>query len=117
MASYKLPKMWEIGGRFRYTTGNPRNTLTRTEYDLTSNGVWGFFKRGDEREDPFVQFDFRVEKKWLFPKTSLTAYWDIQNLSYFIYESPEMTFHDDFYIQKRVISIPIIPSFGVRFDF
>ena len=117
LASYKLPRLWEIGGRFRYTTGNPRNTIVSTEYDLTYNGVWSFSERRNERMDPFIQFDFRVEKKWLFKKTALTAYWDIQNLSYFIYKSPEMTFYDDFYMEKQVISMPIIPSFGVRYDF
>ena len=118
LGSYKLPRRWEIGGRLRYTTGNPTTPIIRTEYDLTSNTVRPV--RGvpnSDRMDPFVQFDFRAEKKWLFSKTSLTAYLDIQNLLYFIYASPEMVFYDDFYKERAVISIPIIPSLGVRFDF
>ena len=118
LASYKLPRRWEIGGRFRYTTGNPITPISHTEYDLTYNSVWRFGGvPNSERMEPFVQFDFRAEKKWLFPKTSLTAYLDIQNLLYFIYASPEMVFYDDFYLEKRVISMPIIPSLGLRFDF
>ena len=118
LASFKLPRRWEVGGRFRYTTGNPTTPVIRTEYDLTNNSVWRYM--GDfnsARLDPFVQFDFRAEKKWLFKKTTLTAYWDIQNLSYFIYKSPEITLYDNFYLEKQVISTPIIPSLGVRFDF
>jgi hypothetical protein len=118
LASYKLPKRWEIGARFRYTTGNPTTPIAYIEYDLTSNGVGGYSGNyNSSRLDPFVQFDFRVEKKWLFKKSTLTAYWDIQNLSYFIYKSPEITLWNDFYTEKQVIGMPINPSLGVKYDF
>jgi hypothetical protein len=118
LASYKLPKQWEIGGRFRYVTGNPTTPIARIEYNLTSNGVSSYSGNfNSARLAPFVQFDFRAEKKWLFKKSTLTAYWDIQNLSYFIYKSPEMTLYNSFYTEKQVIAMPIIPSVGIRYDF
>jgi outer membrane receptor protein involved in Fe transport len=118
LASYKLPKHWEIGGRFRYTTGHPMTPIARTEYDLTSNTVRRYGGVPNSvRMDPFVQFDFRAEKKWLYKTSTLSLFFDIQNLSYFIYRSPEFTLYNDFYTEKAVISMPIIPSLGVRYDF
>jgi len=118
LASYRLPRNWEIGGRLRYTTGNPTTPIIGTEYHLTSNSVVPI--RGvpnSERMDPFFQFDFRVDKRWQFQRTALSMYFDIQNLLFFVYASPEFIIHNDFYTERHVISMPIIPSLGVRFDF
>jgi hypothetical protein len=118
LASYKLPKHWEIGGRLRYTTGNPTTPIEYIEYDLTSDRVDGYYgKYNSTRFEPFFQFDFRAEKKWIFKKSTLTAYWDIQNMLYFLYKSPEFRIFSDFYDEKQVIAMPIIPSFGIRYDF
>jgi len=118
LASYKLPKNWEIGGRLRYTTGNPTTPIVGIEYDLTSNSVDRIGGvPNSERMDPFFQFDFRAEKKWNYKKSNLAVYFDIQNLSYFIYKSPEFILYNDFYTERHIISMPIIPSLGVRYDF
>ena len=118
LASYKLPKRWELGGRLRYTTGNPTTPIKYIEYDLTDNEIDGYYgKYNSDRFEPFFQFDFRAEKKWIFKKSTLTAYWDIQNMLYFLYKSPEFRIFDDFYKEKQFIAMPIIPSFGIRYDF
>ena len=118
LASYKLPRNWDIGGRLRYTTGNPTTPIIGTEYNLTTNSVVPIRGvRNSERMDPFFQFDFRVDKRWQYQRTALSMYFDIQNMLFFVYRSPELILYNDFYTERHVISMPIIPSLGVRFDF
>ncbi len=118
VGSWRLRKNWELGSRIRYTTGNPTTpVLGRTENlkDHFMSPVYG--EVNSTRMDPFFQIDIRVEKKYILKKTILTTYIDLQNASYPIYKSPENPDWDDFYIEQKFISMPIIPAIGLSWEF
>ncbi len=87
------------------------NNVNDKEFE-TVDGV-----TNSDRLDPFFAVDLRFQKKIVLKNSILTPYLDIQTASYFIYKSPEMTSWDDFYIDKKIIAMPIIPALGVSWEF
>jgi len=119
VGSFKLRKNWELGGRLRYVTGNPTTPVVNNKNE---NGDDHFIQPeygllNSERLDPFFQFDFRAEKKFIFKRAILTAYADIQNAAFALYASPESPDWDDFYIDQKFFTMPIIPAIGMSLEF
>ncbi|RKH13407.1 TonB family protein [Corallococcus sp. CA053C] len=119
VSSYVLGNGWELGGRFRYTTGRPTTPLNHT-YDLYQvdrnrfNGTYGPY--ASARTAGFHQLDVRLDKSWQFQRWTLGAYVDVQNL--YNAENVEFVFND--YRQRReyeVPGIPILPVVGVKGSF
>jgi len=76
LASVDLGRGWEIGGRFRYVSGNLYTpchggifSSISSEY-LCLNGPIN-----SERLPPFHQLDVRVDKRWVFPGFTLGRTW------------------------------------------
>jgi len=118
VGSWRLPRNWEIGGRLRYVTGNPTTPVIGQEENFGNHSfdpVYG--EPLSSRISPFFQFDFRVEKKFILENSILSYYIDIQNLLYPLYKSPEIENYDDFYIDQSVIAMPLLPAFGLRWEF
>ncbi|MBL8029461.1 MAG: TonB-dependent receptor [Fibrobacteres bacterium] len=123
VGSWKLPKGWEAGFKFRYTTGNPATPLlgyTDKKYEFDDeiggyNTLYGEYF--SDRMEPFFQLDVRVDKKWLFDKWNLSTYLDIQNLNYFWYNSPETYSYNFDDSERSVVGGIIIPSLGIRAEF
>jgi hypothetical protein len=117
LASYRLPRRWRIGGRFRLVNGAPYSepvgvvwippTGTPIVVEGTQNG---------SRFPIFHQLDLRVDKTWVHRRTSVGVYLDVQNVYNRI--NPE-AFIYDFDLQNRTESVgmPIFPSLGMRVDF
>lgn len=119
VSSYVLGNGWELGGRFRYTTGRPTTPLNHT-YDVYQvdrnrfSGTYGPY--ASARMRGFHQLDVRVDKSWQFQRWTLGLYLDVQNL--YNAENTEFTFND--YRQRReyeVPGIPILPVVGVKGSF
>ncbi|MGE6763392.1 TonB family protein [Corallococcus interemptor] len=119
VSNYVLGNGWELGGRFRYTTGRPTTPLNHT-YDLYQvdrnrfSGVYGPY--ASARMSGFHQLDVRVDKSWQFQSWTLGLYLDVQNI--YNAENTEFTFND--YRQRReyeVPGIPILPVVGVKGSF
>lgn len=126
VASWKLPRNWESGLRFRYVTGNPftpylNYTEGRQSINLERGGRGGYEPVLGEyladRMGPFLQLDVRVDKKFIFNSWILSTYLDVQNANYFIYNSPETYDYNYDYTERQVIGGIIIPSLGVRAEF
>ncbi|WP_423148415.1 TonB-dependent receptor [Rubrolithibacter danxiaensis] len=81
---YKFKNNWEIGVKYRYAGGNPYTsfdiTASQANYMLLGQGIPDMQLLNESRLSAYNQLDFRVDKKFNFRKTSLTAYLDIQNL-------------------------------------
>ncbi|WP_240359090.1 TonB family protein [Pyxidicoccus trucidator] len=119
VSSYVLGNGWELGGRFRYTTGRPTTPLNHT-YDLYQSdrnrfdGTYGPY--ASARTAGFHQLDMRLDKSWQFQSWTLGAYLDVQNL--YNQENVEFVFND--YRQRQeyeVPGIPILPVVGVKGSF
>lgn len=113
-ASYRLGRGWEIGGRFRYMSG--------FLYDACPGGIFnnstGFYQCYGEfsrkRAAPFHQLDLRIEKVWELSSLRLSAYMDLFNAYY--HTSPDYTLptYDYSGVRSLSLSLPILPSLGVR---
>ncbi|WP_244224799.1 TonB family protein [Corallococcus sicarius] len=119
VSSYVLGNGWELGGRFRYTTGRPTTPLNHS-FDLYQadrnrfNGTYGPY--ASARTAGFHQLDMRLDKSWQFQSWTLGVYLDVQNL--YNAKNVEFVFND--YRQRReyeVPGIPILPVVGVKGSF
>lgn len=81
LAGYKLPRNWEISGRYRYLGKTPYTPL---DLDATLNNypaeIFDYSRLGEVRLDPYSQLDIRIDKKWSFNKFSIDTFLEIQNV-------------------------------------
>ena len=123
VASYMLGRNWQTGVRLRYVTGNPNSPrlgYLGTQYEFNSDfgeytPLQGAFH--SERMGPFAQIDFRIDKRWVFKKWALSTYLDVQNLNYFVYNSPEMYIYSYDDSERKSIGGIILPALGIRAEF
>ncbi len=108
---------WQVGFRFRLSTGIPLTPYVGGIYDSDSNryiGVQGALN--SERLPLFHQLDLRVDKKIEFLRWSLTFYLDVQNVYY--NKATEWIDYNYNYTKRRTIAgLPIFPSFGIKGEF
>ena len=117
IGSYKLPKNWTVGARFRVVSGNPSTPIVGSQYDASG----GFYvpingATNSERLPTFHQLDIRVDKAWIWKLASLTLYLDVQN----VYNAQNTEFWNysyDFTQRSQIASLPIIPSIGTKIEF
>lgn len=118
VVNYRLPKQWLAGSRVRLISGNPYSPVLDRTNDVTNRYfIPQFGETNSLRNEPFFQLDLRVEKKFVFDKWMLTGYLDLQNALWFVYKSPELTVYNYDYTRKTSLSVPVIPSLGVKAQF
>jgi hypothetical protein len=113
LASYDLGGGFEIGGRFRYSTGYPRTPVIGTVLDSRTDAVDPVFGAHNSiRIPPFYQLDARLSKNFtLGEKSKLEVYLDVQNVSN--HPNPEEIVYNFDYTQKSYITgLPILPVVG-----
>jgi TonB dependent receptor len=115
--SYKLGAGWEVGGRFRYATGNPQTPIVGSiKDDNTDTFVPLFGAVNSLRLPNFVQFDVRIDKVWTFNTWSLDLYLDVQNVTNT--RSVEGTAYSYNFAQSAHFEgLPIVPILGVKATF
>lgn len=117
MASYLLPRGWQVGARFRYVTGNPYTPVVGAYFDSNSaryQAIQG--APFSSRLDPFMQLDLRVDKTFTFDKWRLSLYLDVQNVTRA--SNPEaFGYNFDFSKSHPISGLPLLPIFGIRGDF
>lgn len=114
LASYRLGRGWEIGGRFRYMSGFIYNAYEGGLYN-NATGWYGFYgEQLQKRLAPFHQLDLRVEKVWRVAGGQLSAYMDLINV--YNRESPDRPrfSFDRSMMRPQSFSLPILPSLGIR---
>ncbi len=114
LGSWHLRRQWDLGFRLRYVTGKPITPILGAEYDenyLYYSPIEG--DKNSKRMDPFFQLDIRVDKKIIYNKWIFSLYFDLQNLSWLFYKSPEFEFYNYDYTDKMKISM--FPMLGTGF--
>ena len=115
IASYKLPRNWQIGGRFRLVSGTPYTPiLGALQYEGSFLQIQGPYNSA--RFPPFHQLDLRVDKRWILRRASVTAYLDVQNV-YNRTNVEAYIYNYDFSSAAGGVGLPIFPSLGLRVDF
>jgi TonB family protein len=118
LASYKLPRNWEIGARFRLVTGNPTTLPVTAVYDEKNDRYVRVNNACTlcDRLPAFHQLDVRIDKKWAFDHWLLNVYLDVQNV-YNRQNAEGIQYNFDATQQAYQGGLPIIPSLGVRGEF
>jgi TonB family protein len=118
LGSYNLGRGWEVGARFRFTSGNLYTPCVSGLFSSTSttylcvNGP-----ELSERVEPFHQLDVRVDKRWVFSTFTLGVYLDLIN-AYNRINPDFFDYNFDFSRSREQSgSLPIVPSLGVRGEF
>jgi TonB family protein len=116
LASYQIGRGWEVGARFRYTTGLPRTPVVGSyavgpqEYDPI------FGAQNSIRIPSFYQLDVRVERSWIFRRTKLNVFCDVQNVT--DRKNPEEIIYSTNFAKKGYISgFPTLAIVGARLEF
>lgn len=113
LASYDLGAGFEIGARFRYSTGYPRTPVLFANYDART-GVYEpvFGQHNSIRIPAFYQADVRVSKKFKFSEDSgLEIYLDVQNVT--DHANPEeIVYNNDYSKRYYITGLPILPVVG-----
>jgi TonB family protein len=114
IASVRLGRGWEVGGRFRYTTGFVYDACEAGLFDNSQGTYRCYGGESQKRLGPFHQLDLRVEKAWEYPTHRITAYVDIINV--YDHDSPDKAVenYDLSGTKPLSLSMPLIPSIGVR---
>ncbi|MCA9710249.1 MAG: TonB-dependent receptor plug domain-containing protein, partial [Myxococcales bacterium] len=113
----RLPKGWQLGGRFRLVSGNPETPVTGAVYDAGTGGYIALTGPVNSARLPtFHQLDLRVDKKWTRKRASFTLYIDVQN-AYNAQNTEFRLYSYDYSQRSAVASLPIIPSLGTKIEF
>ncbi|MCB9555646.1 MAG: TonB-dependent receptor [Deltaproteobacteria bacterium] len=114
VGSYRLGGGWELGLRFRLTSGRPDTPITAGFFDNDSGRYGPIF--GEERsvDRPlFHQLDLRVEKTWFFDLWRLAIYLDVQNV--YNAKNPEALLYDYRFRESGPLrGLPFLPTFGIK---
>ncbi|WP_258182717.1 TonB-dependent receptor [Enhygromyxa salina] len=116
IASYKFPRGWQLGARFRLVSGNP---YTEVQNGVVDAQVGTYFPINGPingaRLPPFHQLDLRLDKTWVLPILQVSLYVDVQNV-YNRQNTEFINYAYDYQSFSTINSLPIIPSIGFRVE-
>ncbi len=116
--SYKAPKNWTIGARFRLTSGYPYTKYNGYLYDADNDKYVGIPARDTNSAvlPLFHQLDIRVDKEWVFKAWKLGIYLEVQNVYY--HKNPEgIVYNYDYSKMGYLSALPILPVLGIKGTF
>jgi hypothetical protein len=117
IASYKLTANWEIGARFRFSSGNPLTPITgAVRDDVTDVFIPVYGGVNSQRLPHFHQLDIRVDRNFIFEKWNLNVYLDLTNA----YNNPaeEGILYNYNYSESAFLEgLPILPIIGAKGNF
>ncbi len=61
--------------------------------------------------------DLRIDKRWVYQQWMFSAYLDIQNTNYFLYNSPELYQYNYDDSERKSIGWIFLPTLGIRAEF
>ncbi|MGE0549144.1 MAG: TonB-dependent receptor [Kofleriaceae bacterium] len=109
-----LGQHWRIGGRIRYTTGNPYTPVAGAYMDASGDWVPVDGPLLSTRLPDFYQFDVRVDRAWRRSWGVLNLYIDLQNITN-RKNREGVTYNTDFSRQSYTNGLPIFPSIGMEY--
>lgn len=117
VAVRRLPRNWQIGGRWRLVSGTPYTPVLPGPFDA-SDGRY-FSRNGSvnsARFPVFHQLDLRVDRRFILDRATVSLYFDVQNV--YNRENVEgWVYGYDFRSKVAMTWLPILPSLGIRVDF
>ncbi|WP_019988103.1 TonB-dependent receptor [Rudanella lutea] len=79
----KFKRGWEMGLKYRFAGGAPYTPFdipaSQANFLALGQGIPDYSKLNTLRLSPLNQFDFRLDKKWNFRRTTLDLFLDVQN--------------------------------------
>jgi TonB family protein len=114
IGTYQLPRNWQVGGRFRYGTGNPTTPVNTSVYDSSLNLYQPIYStKFSTRVPSFQQLDIRLDKTWIYNKWIFNAYVDLQNV--YNHSNPQQSeFNYNYQKSQYTPGFPIYPIIGLR---
>jgi TonB family protein len=114
IGTYQLPRNWQIGGRFRYVTGDPTTPVNNSAFNSSLNNYDAIYSsKYSTRVASFHQLDVRLDKTWIYNKWMFTAYVDLQNV-YNRSNPDRLDFNFNYQKSSNVNGFPIYPIIGLR---
>ncbi len=112
--SQQLPKNWRLGGRIRFSSGNPYTEVVNRSYDLTTRTFQPVYGERSAVRLPFLYgLDLRVDKTYTFKRWKLETYLDLQNVAFNV-QTEVVTWNYDFSEEEAITSNPPLPVFGFK---
>jgi hypothetical protein len=110
----RLGRGWDLGGTFRYTSGNPMTPVVDATYNANTDTYKPTYGGINSARNPaFHRLDLRVEKQWKVGGGNLATYLDLQNA--YNHRSQEgQVYNYNFTQSKAIPGLPVIPSIGIR---
>lgn len=117
VASYEPGLGFELGARFRYTSGFPRTPVLGAFYDARRDVYEPYFgAQNSVRIPSFASLDLRVAKRFDFGRIKLELYLDVQNVTN-KKNAEDLVYSYDYKKQGTISGLPILPVFGARLDY
>ncbi|MBX3157462.1 MAG: TonB-dependent receptor [Deltaproteobacteria bacterium] len=113
VGSTALGKKWRLGGRFRFTTGNPLTPVAAAYLDASGDWVPVDGAILSQRLPDFMQLDVRLDRAWRRPSGLWKLYIDVQNITNRS-NAEGVTYNTDFSRRSFTTGLPIFPSIGVE---
>jgi TonB family protein len=116
VASYKLDHGWQVGARFRLSSGNPYVPMGYGAYNATVGTQLGVAASSayTQRLPLSSQLDLRVDKTWTLKRGGqVTFYVDVQNV--YNATNPWAPAYNYNYTQNTYAGgLPILPTVGIK---
>ena len=117
VASYQLGHGWDVGTRFRYTTGFPRTPVANAYQDSITgqyNPLPGAYNA--IRIPAFYQLDARIERSFVYKRVKINIFLDVQNIT--DRQNPEeIIYNYNFQVKSYITGFPTLAVLGARLEF
>ena len=117
-AGYDLPFDFGLSAQVQYTTGTPTTPYNAGIYDIDGDFYNGFRigSYNGERQPPYFQTSFRIDKLWTYKRWQLETYLDLLNAVRGV--NAEFTSYAyDYSEYAYVRGLPFIPNLGLEAKF
>lgn len=113
LGSYDLGRGFEVGSRFRYSSGYPRTPVASASYDARVDAYVPIFGAHNSVRIPaFYALDVRLAKHFKFgQKSELELYLDVQNVTQHE-NAEEIVYNFDYTRRSYITGLPILPVLG-----
>ncbi|MGC4094034.1 MAG: TonB-dependent receptor [Polyangiaceae bacterium] len=115
LGSYDLGRGFEVGSRFRYSSGYPRTPVASASYDARVDAFVPVFGAHNSIRIPaFYALDVRFAKHFKFAeKSELEVYLDVQNVTAHD-NAEEIVYNFDYSHRSYITGLPILPVVGAK---
>jgi hypothetical protein len=114
IGSWRFGRGYQLGGRFRYVTGDPYTPVVGAYYEANQDRYVRILgPTYSARLGAFHQLDVRFDKTWTFDRWKLSLYLDVQNV--YNRANPEaIRYNFDYRQSEPQAGLPFLPVAGIR---